>query len=78
MIRRSIEKLSKEIGYDIGSSDDVVQSDMLTGFCHAIHDSMQEQDRNMQLCYIAKHLDKKSYNILKGIVEFVELKQEEK
>ena len=74
MIRTSIEKLSKEIGYDIGSSDDIVQSDMLTGFCHALHDSIRQDNRDMQLCYIAKRLDKKTHEILKGIVEFIEIK----
>tara|TARA_R110001632_G_C11233770_1_gene406952 strand:+ start:668 stop:892 length:225 start_codon:yes stop_codon:yes gene_type:complete len=74
MIRTSIEKLAKEIGFDIGCSDDVVQSDLLNGFCRGIHNSMQESNRETQLCYIADKLDKKSEEVLTALVEYIKLK----
>jgi len=78
MIQTSIEKLAKEIGFDIGNSSDNVQADLLNGFCHGVHDSIKNRNNlDMQLCYIAKHLDNKTYEILQGIVEFIELKNKE-
>lgn len=73
MIKTSIEKLAKEIGFDIGCSDDVVQADLLNGFCKGIANSMREQNRETQLCYIADKLDNKTSEVLKALVEFIEL-----
>tara|TARA_R110001606_G_scaffold271383_1_gene419996 strand:+ start:8414 stop:8638 length:225 start_codon:yes stop_codon:yes gene_type:complete len=74
MIKTSIEKLAKEIGFDIGCSDDIVQSDLLNGFCKGIANSMQEANRETQLCYIADKLDKKSEEVLTALVEYIKLK----
>lgn len=78
MIKTSIEKLANSIGYDIGTSDDVVQSDLLNGFFKGIHNSMQSNDRAMQLCYISEKLTKESEEILMELVEFVKLKKTDK
>ena len=43
MVKSSIEKLSEEIGYDIGMSDDQTQSNLLNGFASALSNSMQKQ-----------------------------------
>tara|TARA_R110000751_G_scaffold40865_1_gene96434 strand:- start:166 stop:399 length:234 start_codon:yes stop_codon:yes gene_type:complete len=75
MIKTSIEKLAKEIGFDIGCSDDVVQADLLNGFCKGIANSMQESNRETQLCYIADKLDNKTNKVLKALVEFIELNE---
>ena len=75
MIKTSIEKLAKEIGFDIGCSDDVVQADLLNGFCKGIANSMQESNRETQLCYIADKLDNKTNKVLKYLVEFIELNE---
>ena len=75
MIKTSIEKLAKEIGFDIGCSDDVVQADLLNGFCKGISNSMQEANRETQLCYIADKLDNKTSEVLKALVEFIELNE---
>ena len=40
MIKTSIEKIAKDIGFDIGLSDDMVQSDLLNGFCEGLKDSI--------------------------------------
>ena len=75
MIKTSIEKLAEEIGFDIGCSDDVTQAKLLNGFCKGLHNSMIEsQKRETQLCYIADKLDKKTEEILKHLVEFIEVK----
>lgn len=73
MIKSSIEKLAEEIGFDIGTSDDVTQSNLLNGFCKGIANSMEKPD--MQLCYIADKLNQKSHNVLKQLVSFIELKE---
>ena len=78
MIKSSVEKLSKSIGFDIGNSDDVVQADLLNGFCEGLSNSMRENKLQKQICYIVEHLNNKSYKILKEIVEFIELKEKDK
>ena len=75
MIKSSIEKLAKEIGYDIGVSDDVVQSDLINGFCEAISNSMDNHTRDTQICCIIDKLSKKSTNVIKAMYEFIELKE---
>ena len=74
MIKTSIEKLAKEIGFDIGCSDDVIQADLLNGFCKGISNSMQESNRETQLCYVADKLDNKTAEVLEALVEFIKLK----
>lgn len=75
MIKTSIEKISEDIGYDIGNSDDVVQSNLLNGFCKGLANSMRDSQLETQLCYIADKLDDKTAKILKSLVEFIELKE---
>lgn len=70
MIKTSIEKLADSIGFDIGNSDDVVQSDLLNGFCRAL--TYLPEDRvSMQLCYIADKLTPPSKKILIQLAEFL-------
>ena len=78
MIKTSIEKLAADIGFDIGASDDVVQGDLLNGFCKGVHNSMREQNRETQLCYMADKLNPVSHEILKALVEFIKLKEDDK
>lgn len=74
MILSSIEKLAKEIGYDIGNSNDVAQSDLLNGFCEGLYRSMtNDAQRDMQCCYVAGKLSKESHKVLKCLVEFIEV-----
>ena len=77
MIKTSIEKIASDIGYDIGCSDDIVQSDLINGFCKALNNSIQEANRTMQLCYIAEKLNSTFYKILKELVSFLDLKEDE-
>ena len=75
MIKSSIEKLSEDIGYDIGMSDDVTQAKLLNGFCRALHNSMNPHQLGMQLCYITEKLSNESCTILKEFAEFIKLKE---
>jgi len=75
MILSSIEKIAENIGYDIGNSNDVVQSDLLNGFCKGLYHSMtQDHLRDMQCCYIADKLNPTTLKVLKSLVQFMETK----
>ena len=77
MIKSSIEKLSETIGFEIGTSDDVTQANLLNGFCKGLANSIvQKSDLDMQLCYISDKLDDKSAKVLISLVEFIKLKNE--
>lgn len=67
--------MAEPIGFDIGMSDDVVQSNLLNGFCKGIANSMNDQQIDLQLCYVANNLNNKSFKVLKKLVEFLELKE---
>lgn len=73
MIKTSIEKLSNEIGYDIGSSDDVTQSNLLNGFCKGLANSMNEQKLETQLCYVADKLTPTAEMVIEELMGFIEL-----
>ncbi len=75
MIKSSIEKLAESIGYDIGASDDVAQSELINGLCKGLENSITEKSKlDLQLCYISEKLNSKSERILKALVEFIDLK----
>jgi hypothetical protein len=75
MVKTSIEKLAESIGYDIGLSDDVVQSDLLNGFAKSLSNSMQNKSNlATQLCYIVDKFDSKSDAIFLEIAEFIKVK----
>lgn len=75
MIKNSIQKLASDIGYDIGNSDDTVQSDLLNGFCNGLSSSiLNSHDLDMQLCYISKNLNQNSEKIILQLSEFIKNK----
>lgn len=77
MIKSSIEKLSETIGFEIGTSDDVTQANLLNGFCRGLANSiLQKNDLDMQLCCISEKLDDKTEKVLIQLVEFIKLKNE--
>ena len=79
MIKTSIEKMANAIGFDIGNSDDIVQSDLLNGFCEGIYNSMPDgHKREMQICYITDKLTKKSSVIIEALHEFLKTKNDYK
>ncbi len=75
MVKTSIEKLASEIGYDIGMSDDVVQSNLINGFSRALVSSMQDHILDTQVCYIVDKLDINSIVLIKKLYSFVELRE---
>ncbi len=77
MIKSSIEKLAKDIGFDIGNSDDIVQSDLLNGLASGLSKIQSGHDYDMQMCYIAEKLTKESSRMINKLHNFVELKEEE-
>ncbi len=66
----NIEKISEDIGFDIGNSDDVTQAKLLNGFCKAF-DNLSKYDRSLQLSYIGNKLDENSKKLLKELTEFL-------
>ena len=77
MIKSSIEKMAEDIGFDIGNSDDISQSNLLNGFCKGLANSMDDNALNMQLCYVADKLNVKTRSVLKKLIEFIDLKEKE-
>lgn len=73
MIKSSIEKLAKEIGYDIGHSDNIVQSDLLNGLADGMSKIQNNQDYDMQICYIADMLNKNSVRMIEQLKAFNDL-----
>ncbi len=77
MIKTSIEKIAKDIGFDIGNSDDVVQADLLNGLASGLSKTDNSANYDMQICYIAEKLTKESFRMISKLNDFVELKIEE-
>lgn len=76
MIKSTVEKMADPIGFEIGMSDDVIQSDLINGFCRGLTNSIPDKHNlDMQICAIVEKLDKKSINIIKGLAEFVKTKE---
>lgn len=73
MIKTSIEKLAEEIGFDIGASDDVTQSNLLNGFCKGLANSMNGEKLETQLCYIADKLTPTTEKVIEELMGFIEL-----
>lgn len=70
-IKTSVEKMSRDIGFDIGNSDDIVQANLLNGFTDALS-TLSRADLDMQLIYIADKLSSNSIRILNKLVDFLE------
>ena len=73
MIKSSIEKLAEEIGFEIGTSDDVTQSQLLNSFFKGLRNRIRiDSDLDMQICYIVNKLDENSKNMIKIFNEFID------
>ena len=77
MIKSSIEKLAKDIGFDIVMSDDQTQANLLNGLSKSMCNSMNDNDFEMQCCYIVEKLDNKSHHLIKRLASFIQLKEQE-
>lgn len=79
MIKTSIEKLSREIGFDIGNSDDVSQANLLNVFFEALDDSLPDKrDLDTRLCYIVDKSSDKSFNVMLNLIKYIEFKRDNK
>lgn len=70
MIKSSIEKVAKDIGFDIAMSDDKVQQDLLNGLGEGFG-KLIEHDFNNQLCYISRGLSKEAIKFIKTLNEYI-------
>ena len=77
MIKSSIEKLAEEIGFEIGTSDDVTQSQLLNSFFKGLRNRIRiNSDLDMQICYIVDKLNENSKNMIKIFNEFIDIDKE--
>lgn len=77
MVKTSVEKLARDIGFDIGMSDDQVQADLINGFSEALVNSIGINDIGNQLTYVVDRLSNKSDKVMLELAEFIKLKQQE-
>lgn len=70
MIKSSIEKLADPIGFDISNSDDVVQAALLNGMGRGFA-TYNDQQMDMQMCYIADKLTPQAKKFIKALHQFV-------
>jgi len=75
MITTSIEKLAKDIGFDIGNASDTAQVDLLNGLGDGLSYIKQKSDYEMQCCYIYKGLSIEAKRLIKELYSFIELKE---
>jgi len=68
--------MARDIGFDIGNSDDVTQSNLLNGFAGGVT-QMSENDQDTQICYIVDKLDSKALVVIKKLHSFIELKEKQ-
>jgi hypothetical protein len=77
MVRTSFEKFAESIGFEIGSSDDCTQAELLNAFCKGLNNSIPDNHNlDMQLCYIADKLNSKTEKILIRLIEFIKTKND--
>ena len=77
MVKSSIEKIAKDIGFDIGNSDDCVQSDLLNGLASGLSKIDSSHNYEMQACYIVEKLSTEALRMIEVLNGFVELKIKE-
>lgn len=70
MIKTSIEKISRDIGFDIGNSDDQVQANLLNGLGDAFG-NYSHQNAHTQICYVSDKLNQNAINLIKLLHEYV-------
>lgn len=78
MIRTAINDLAESIGFDIGMGDDRAQSDLLNGFARALSGSMNDNDRDRQICYFVDKLTPQAREVMREIAEYCNLKDGKK
>jgi len=76
MIKTSIENLSEPIGFDIGMSDNLVQANLLNGFCNGLS-KINDIKLGNQLIYIVEGLNSKSLDVIIELSEYCKLEKGE-
>ncbi len=72
MIKSTVEKLAPEIGFEIGASDDVTQSNLLKGFFKGLNNSILDKHKlEMQMCFICDKLDNNSKELILILADFI-------
>ena len=74
MIKSSVEKLASDIGFDIGMSDDITQSNLINGLCKGLNKIQTNHDRQTQICYIEEKLTDEARKIITEIYNFIDLR----
>lgn len=76
MIINSVQKLAKEIGKDIGRSDNQVQADLLNGFAYGFkNNGMQKCQEELQLSYVVDHLSHEAKELIKQLYNLVSVEE---
>lgn len=70
MIKTSIEKIARDIGFDIGNSDDQVQADLLNGLGDAFN-NYRHENAHLQICYVSDKLNTNAIKLIKLLHEYV-------
>lgn len=73
MIKTSIEQLAEPIGFDIANSDDYVQGDLINGLGRGFK-FYNDQNFNMQLCYLSGKLNKDGEKFILELAEYIKSK----
>lgn len=73
MIKTSIEKIAKDVGFDIGMSDDKIQQDLLNGLGEAFG-KYSDQNFHSQLCYVSRGLTKEAEKFITELSEYINKK----
>lgn len=70
MIKTSIEKIAKDIGFDIGMSDDKVQQDLLNGLGEAFG-KFSDHNFHNQLSYVSRGLTDDAKKFIVELSEYL-------
>lgn len=77
MLKKSIEKLSETIGFDIGvDSDNEIQANLINGLSKGLTRSMDNNKLETQLCYVVDYLTPESERVISMLMDFIKLKGE--
>lgn len=66
----SVEKMAEDIGFDIANSDNITQAKLFNGFSKGWRLLMDNNEIDMQICYMVKELTPEAKNTLIKIAEF--------
>jgi hypothetical protein len=74
MIRNIAERMAKEIGFDLGCSDDKTQAELFNAFANGLNTSCKG-NASMQLYYMSKGLTIEAIEMLRELCEYRALQE---